>query len=501
MNNPHLEYSGPQPPSDLAGKGFYNVLNTTLIVVRGVALSILVARILGPSKQGMYAFLIYIVQVAVQLVNLGFPNTIIRFVAKKIGEGDTTSAAAVIRYVIRRELVLGFCATIGLVLLANPLSNVVSGGIPLLFFVIAALAILPDSLTIAYESSFEGVLAYRLLLRFNCLLLPISLVSAIGVLLLGGGVQGLLVIKVILAFTRIFLYRRALERILPSGLSLDNNTRQEVSGYARNLAAIFFFDSVVWQRSEMLFLYLFRTRAEMAFYDISYMVVGMAMRIIPEKLTDILFPVFAGLEGRGDRNTTKDYHYRSTRLLFAISLPIATAIFIYAPLLITKVYGAEYVSAAGAIRIFCISAPLITIARATAYLLYAAGWHRFNVRLAGYAAAGNILLDVLLIPSFGIIGAAIANSVTQLTAAGILTTYVMRKTGGNLPWWGMGKTVLAGMCQIAAMWSLSLVFNGWSLLVIGVSVGLVVFISAVLAFGILTTDERYRLSSYIRNRF
>ena len=497
MNNTH----GQQAPSELAGKGFYNVLNTTLIVVRGVALSILVARILGPSKQGMYAFLIYVVQVAVQLVNLGFPNTIIRFVAKKIGEGDSTSASAVIRYVIRREIILGLCATVVLLILAKPLSSGVSGGIPLLFFVIAALAILPDSLTIAYESSFEGVLAYRLLLRFNCILLPISLISAIGVLLLGGGVPGLLIIKVILAFVRIFLYRRALERILPSGPSLDEKTRREVSGYARNLAAIFFFDSVVWQRSEMFFLYLFRTRAEMAFYDISYMVVGMAMRIIPEKLTDILFPVFSGLEGRGARDVTKDYHFRSTRLLFAISLPIATAIFMYAPVLITRVYGGEYVSAAGAIRIFCVSAPLITIARATAYLLYAAGWHRFNVRLAGYAAAGNIFLDILLIPSFGIIGAAVANSVTQLTAAGILTTYVMRKTGGNLPWRAMGKTVLAGMCQITAMWSISLIFNDWSLLIVGVSLGLIVYTAAVFVFGVLTTDERNRLSSYIRNRF
>ncbi|MCU0611968.1 MAG: oligosaccharide flippase family protein [Candidatus Eisenbacteria bacterium] len=493
--------TGPRPhrtAESLADKGAYNVLNTLLVVARSLILSILVARALGPSLQGLYSILLYVTQVGVQVVSLGFPSTLVRFVARRNSEGDKAGARAVVASIVRREIVLGLVATVTCALLAGALAVGVGQDAPRALFLLAALAILPDSLTLVYEAAFEGLLAYSLLLRINLALVPLSLAAAGAILLSGGGIGELLILKVALAVVRVALYWRVIGRRLPAGGTLMADTRSQMSRYTRSLTAIFLFDAVVWQRSEMLFLGLYCSRAAIAFYDIAYQVVGTTMRTLPEKLTDILFPVLSGLEQRGERERTAALYQRSVRLLFAVTLGISVTLGVCAGRLISLAYGPEYAPAADVIRVLCAAAPVVIVARATAYVLYAAGWQNFNVRLAGAAAALNILLAMVLIPRSGVVGAAVANSLTQVLSVCVLVSYVVRRSHARLPWDAMLRTLLAAAAQMTVMIWLDRVLGGWGALAGSAVCGVATYGAALMAMRVLTADERAMLARWIR---
>ena len=494
LPDPDLRSTG-----SLAGKGICNVLNTALVVVRSLVLSVLVARALGPSLQGVYSVLLYAVQICVQLVSLGFPSTLVRFVARQRAAGDDAGVHAVIGYVIRRELALGALATLLCVLLARPLADHVAQA-PAWLFLLAALAILPDSLTLAYEAGFEGLLAYETLLRVNLALIPASLIASIAVLALGGRIGELLVLKVILALIRVGCYRCLMRRRLPQRPVLESGQAHQIDRYTRSLSAIFLCDAVVWQRSEVLFLGLFCSRAAIAFYDIAYQVVGTTMRVLPEKLTDILFPVLSGLEQRGERERTALLYRRSVRLLFAMTLGIAVMLGAYAKLLVVLLYGQEYAPAATVITVLCAAAPVIIVARATAYVLYAAGWQDFNVRLAGAAAVVNILLALVLIPRNCLVGAAVANSLTQVLSVCVLVAYVLKRSGTSLPWGALARSLAAGCMQATVMVGVRALLDGWVLLVVGSVIGVAAYGVTLAVLGVIARDEWSAAKRWTRKR-
>lgn len=475
--------------SALAGKGACNVLNTVLVVVRSLLLSVLVARSLGPELQGVYAVVLYVVQVAVQVVSLGFPSTIVRFVARQHAASHDDGVRAVISYVIRRELVLGALATVLCALLAAPLAHHVAGGSPSWLFLLAALAILPDSLTLAYEAGFEGLLAYEILLRINLALVPVSLAASAAVLAWGGRIAELLVLKTVLAVVRVVCYWVVLRRRLPRKGHLGPDDVRQMGAYARSLSVIFLFDTVVWQRSEVIFLGIFCSRTAIAFYDIAYLIVGTTMRVLPEKLTDILFPVLAGLEGLGQRMRTAELYGQSVRLLFAMTLGIAVTLAVYADIIVLFLYGREYAEAARVIRILCAAAPVVIVARATAYVLYAAGWQDFNVRLAGAAAVTNIVLALVLIPRSCILGAALANSITQAASVCVLVSYVLRRSKMTLPWQAMARALAAAAVQAILMRGIVMVLPGWAGIIGGSLAGLVTYGILLAWLGVIEPDE------------
>lgn len=463
-------------------------------MVRVFVLSVLVARTLGPSLQGVYSFLLTAVVVAVQLVTLGYPNTLVRFVSQRLALGDKKGASSVVAHVVRRELVLAALATLLMIVLSKPLSTHLAEGIPVWLLCLAALAIMPDSLMAISEATFEGLLAYRTLCCVNVFFVPFSVAAVAVLLLLGGRVTELLILKVLLSSIRVLIYRRLLKSHLGSpAKTLQSELKRDIRSYVRSLSTIFLFDAVVWQRSEVFFLAYFRSRAEVAFYDIAYMIVGVAMRVLPEKLADILFPVLSGLEGTGDAEKAGLLYQRSTRLLFAIAACVAAGVFVYAPSFVLLVYGDVYLPATSAIRIFCLASPIIIIARATAYVLYSAGWQRFNVGLSAAAAGVNLILDVLLIPSGGIVGAALANSITQLLSVAFLVTYVLRRKRIGLPWNALSRTLIAVAAQIAILKVAQLWLSGWALLVVGGALSVVVYFMALCALRVLSPEERRRL--------
>ncbi len=147
--------------------------------------------------------------------------------------------------------------------------------------------------------------------------------------------------------------------------------------------------------------------AALAAYGIPYKFV-FAFQFIPIALAAALYPTFTTLVASGEKEKAGAVFAGAFRYLGLIVLPLVAGMIVLAAPLMTKLYGANYTASA-------IILSILSFALISAFLDFPVGAllngaHRQNIQTfwMGITVFVNILLNLILIPRFGAIGAAIA---------------------------------------------------------------------------------------------
>jgi O-antigen/teichoic acid export membrane protein len=130
-----------------------------------------------------------------------------------------------------------------------------------------------------------------------------------------------------------------------------------------------------------------------------------ALRGLPVLLGGAVFPILA----RGaaeDRAGFTNLAVFLLRISLAVALPVAVAVWALAPEMVRWVYGAGFEPAAGVLRVAIGACVGIFLNNALLYLLVAADLQRRTMVGAVVAAASNLVALLILVPRFGLVGAA-----------------------------------------------------------------------------------------------
>jgi O-antigen/teichoic acid export membrane protein len=120
-----------------------------------------------------------------------------------------------------------------------------------------------------------------------------------------------------------------------------------------------------------------------------------------------LAPVIARLHARGDRLDLEHTTERMARATLLVSAPLAAA-FILVPQLYLGIFGAGFRSAATALVILALGQLVNAAAGPAGNVLIMTGHERAAVRGAGAGLVANVALAIVLVPSLGVTGGAIA---------------------------------------------------------------------------------------------
>jgi O-antigen/teichoic acid export membrane protein len=96
-----------------------------------------------------------------------------------------------------------------------------------------------------------------------------------------------------------------------------------------------------------------------------------------------------------------------------------TAIAVYgvAPILLTTLYGVRFVEAAPALRILALALPLFFVNYALTHQVIAWDGQRAYLAITAIALVAGLVANTMLIPTGGMVGAATATLMTELTVA------------------------------------------------------------------------------------
>lgn len=481
---------GPAPaslPAVVARNSLVPLVTSLLNRGLDMAFAMVALRLLGPENIGRYAFAVNLAGYLEILTNFGLNALVIREVARQPAAASRYLAAS---WTLRWLLWLGVVPPVlgGLALWQawQGLSAEAVWATGLL-----ALALVPGNVAAALSSLFYA----RERLEYPALLTVLTTVVKVGlgavVLLAGGGIVGLAAVAIvgnIVTAGGLFLWARRLFALNPRPgwePSLLRGLIPESFPLMLNhlLATVFF-------RIDILLLQPLRGDREVGFYSAAYRYID-GLGLIPSTFTFALFPHLARAAAAGE-GLSRAY-LLGARLLVVLAFPLAFGVSRLADPLVLLLGGAAYLPEAGqALRVLIWFLPLSYLNGLTQYVLIAAGRQRAITRAFLMAAAFNILANLIVIPRWGYLGAAV---VTVLSEAVLLVPFQRALGGivdGRTLWRALRRPVVAALGAALPFFGLS----AWPLL--GLVVGLGVYGACLLAPGGLWPEERALLARLVQ---
>jgi O-antigen/teichoic acid export membrane protein len=184
-------------------------------------------------------------------------------------------------------------------------------------------------------------------------------------------------------------------------------------------------------QTEVFFLPMFTSVAAVGVFGISRRLSVLVGSLLTS--VSVLFnPVVADLHHAERTDELGELYRVSTRWLLTLGLPVCLVEVLF-PTQILAIFGKDFTGGATALMILAVG-QLINVGTGTSANLQAmAGHAKVTLLNSGLFLSMSIVLDLLLIPPFGLMGAAVANT-TTLIAVNVLRFWQIHKTLGFMPY-------------------------------------------------------------------
>ena len=165
--------------------------------------------------------------------------------------------------------------------------------------------------------------------------------------------------------------------------------------------------------ADTFILGFYRTASEVGIYNISFSTAAL-LAIIPTALMSLFIPVITDLYGQNKIKDIKRISNIVAKWIFMVNVPLSLSLIIFAKDLLRIVFGQEYILGYVALDILAISYLILSITHVYASNLLMVKKTKLLSFLVFISTFTNIFLNIILIPKFGIVGAAIATLVSTI---------------------------------------------------------------------------------------
>lgn len=389
----------------------------------------IVARLYGPKEQGSFTLTFTVLQLVAILSQLGLDNRLVRRIA---GQNSQESLPEVgrdyyqsLHLTILMSVVISILSWISAPWMAEVMFHKpqLTARLQLMSF-----AIIPFVLIGLNSSGYRGFKNMSGFLAFKALL---PLIAAFILLLFyvihsdAGAVESYLLSTVIVCLISFIAWYRFSKVSKKNSLPTTSTTWEVIKeAYPMMLTGSIFF-ILGW--TDNLILGIFRMEEEVGIYDTAFKISSISA-ILLLAINAIQAPSFAELHKKGEHKKLQQQVQSSTKILFWASLPV-TVILIIFPSQLLGIFGPAFKVAWPALIILSIGNFVNNITGSIGILLQMTGRQKQYNRIISIAAIGSIVLNFILIPKMGIMGAAISSASAKIFQNLVAAIYVRREMG------------------------------------------------------------------------
>lgn len=427
---------------------FWVATGTTLAKVMRATIIILAARKLGTDGYGIFSYALSIAGIFMVLSDIGLTSILTRELSKEGGEKQKYLST-----VLTIKLAFLGLATF-LIGVVGPLISRFEEAKPLL--IIVAFSIAFENLrgffyaTKRSENKMESEAGANIMTEALSTLLVIfvffyhpTAMRLAGAYLIGNTI-GLIGSLIYLRghFTGVFKhFDRKLVRIIV---------------LAAAPFAIMNISSIFLTNIDSLMIGFYGTTHDLGLYAAAQRPISL-LYILPNFIGVSLFPIVSRMVGKGSTEGTKHFIAKAYIVTMAIALPITLGGIILAGPLINVTFSHDYISAVSVFQVLLLTIPLVFAGTVFSDFLLAEDKQKIFVFSSIAGSIANVGLNFLLIPTYGIIGSAVATVIAQLFINGIFY-FEMRKAHGLHLFGGLGKIIIAtivvaGITYLLKSWS------------------------------------------------
>jgi O-antigen/teichoic acid export membrane protein len=458
--------------------------NTVLGFASGAAVSLsgfignaITARVLGPDNLGIYAYVVLCVTVASTIAALGMDLVQQRFIPNLRAEGRNDEADGLIGATTRLSLVAAFVG--GLLLFAyldGPGRSVLQGSSPTSRIVVVTVALawfICWRMADLYLFNVRGEQRFGELARVSAVSALLKVATmALGAWIFGipGALAGYIAANILPA-SRMF-------RLLRHKPSVGQALRREVIGFALVSWTIALIGSLVFGRTQILFLEHYTGIGAVGLFTAAVTVAEMAAQL-PPLLLSALLPRFSEQHGKHAHDHMQRLYRTMTALIAMVIVPLCLCLAAIAPVLLPLVFGADFADAVPAAAVLLIASAVSSLGGTTLYLILSVGKTGLLLISNAVGLAATIALGFLLIPRFGLMGAAWSRGIVQVVVILLETALATLRLGIAPSYRALGAITAASVAEGAVAYGVVTELGGAISLVVAVPAAIVTYLVAL----------------------
>jgi O-antigen/teichoic acid export membrane protein len=469
---------------------------TIFTAATGYLFKIYLARVLGAEALGIYALGMTIVGLLGIFNALGLPYSAVRFVA---GYMATARFDLLRSFLVRSIFLLLFFNLLlgGAVLLAGPWVAVRFYHTPGLsrYLGLFAMIMIFGALTAFLGQVLTGYkdVARRTVIT-NFIGSPLMMIITLGLVGAGLGLWGYIFAQVASAFVVIVLLVLAVWKLTPKAARAFHGSLEPIEKEVVSFSAIVFgvsFLEYLMSQADKILIGFYLNAREVGIYAVAMALVAF-VPIILQSVNQIFSPTIADLYARGQTELLGRIFQTLTKWILGLTLPLAAGMVIFAPPLM-RIFGRDFEAGWTVLVIGTLGQLINCGVGSVGYLLLMSGNQRRLVRIQAVMACAMVGLNIVLIPKWGIMGAAVGAALTN----GVTNLWYLaevRRTLGLLPYSRSYWRLLLPVCgNIIVLLMARAMFKAvrpeWIVIVTGISLAYFAFIAIAMAFG-LDADDR-----------
>ena len=445
-------------------KGSFIILIGTIIFrIGGYIFAVLMLSLLGVEGYGILNLVMSFQWILILIAVAGLPPAIAKYVSEYLAKDDKFMVKQVIVTSLKIMLLISFIFTAIFFFMAKPLADFFNGGpeVVILFQVVSFIA--PFSVILGlFRGVFQGyqrmtdILITRAVEQIFMISLAVSFIL-IGFYVLGA-VIGAVVGFGIAAVSAVLIFRKYLWDDLKNIKKPENS----VNEYKLAKKLLIFSSPIIITGLAELTLFqtgnfiipLFLNFSYLGYYNIASPIARLPL-VISSSVAVALLPAASEALALNGKDLVKRYVVHSYRYLFIVLLPLCAFVIIFGQPIMSLLFPRAplaYSFAGTALNILIIGMAFFSVYGISASVLQGAGKPYPAMFFLVIGTVTNLILTIVLVPIFGLNGAAIATMSASFIIMVLTTLKSLQVTETKLPYTNLIKitisAILLGFCLL-----------------------------------------------------
>jgi len=395
------------------------------IVIKGVLTSYL-----SPADFGTYSLALTVISITGAVATLGLHEGVPRYIAYFRGRHEEHNIPELIISAILMGLIAGMLAMLVSPLLFERLAGdgfdiqgKISSVVKIMIFAIPFTILL--NLSVAIYRGFDRT---SVNMYFYNIIRPVSLLGfASAAVFFGVSLKGVVfadLLSMVFTFGVMAVYFIRRPPIKPEWkLKFSEPTKKLIRYSFPLLISATLLNLMTW--TDTIMLGYFKSAEVVGVYSAVYPLVGFLSLIIGS-MGFVYIPVTSKLWGENRTESLGSIYAIMTKWCFLLTFPVFALMFVYPDFILTKIYGANYAVGAPVLRILALGFVANSYFGFNYHTIMASGDSDFLMKCSVSSAGINAVLNFVLIPQYGMLGAATASSVSFASIEVLMTLRAWR---------------------------------------------------------------------------
>lgn len=389
---------------------YYLLISTVVYTFSGYLMHIGLGRILGPSDYGVFVVVLYLMTLASLILTTGIPQAVAKFVSEKDEDADAVGASAMkVQFVLSLAIFLLYYLFAGLIASALNDESLKS------YIQVSAFAIPISGIFSVYIFYLNGLRKYNEQAYVNILYSLARVTLPLALVLLGLSVFGAVIGQILAPLAAFFIFIRYPFWKTKSGFNALKIIRFAVP------VVLFSAATSIFQSLDLFFVKSLLVDAAQTGYYSAVSTISKVPLLVMLALTGALYPAISSSSSGGHLERTGAYAREAFRYSLMFLLPVTFILSATSNGLVELLYSKIYLPAGEPLSLLVFGILFFALFTLFTTIMIGCSHPKAAMLISFFVLALDFIFNSLLVPKYGMMGAAAATTISSFAC--FLTAY------------------------------------------------------------------------------